>query len=235
MNPSRPSLSTVRLVAWLTRGPATARRLLSLLLGSFVAVLVCAIACGDLLGLTERPDGSTAFDSSISSWVVAHRASGWTTLSHVLSPIGSQAVLIPATGVVAAALLTRRRFALAATLIAGWGGAILLYSLTKYFVHRPRPPSGLWLTDVGRTTSFPSGHATQSLATFVMLAGVIAARRSMPRRLGWVLALVVAAGVGWSRVYLGVHWTTDVLAGWLIATAWVSVVLWLVRLAGGGR
>lgn len=209
-------------------------RLLGLMLGSFAAVLLCAVACGDLLGLAERPDGSTALDSSVTSWLVAHRASGWTTLAHALSALGSQAVLTPATVVVAVALLTRRRFVLAATLIAGWGGALLLYNLTKHFVQRPRPPSDLWLTDVGRTTSFPSGHATQSLATLVMLVAVIAARRSRPRRLGLVVALVLAAGVGWSRAYLGVHWTTDVLAGWLIATAWVSVVVWLARLAGSG-
>jgi membrane-associated phospholipid phosphatase len=233
----------LRLVAWLTRRPATPTQLLSLLLGSFGAVLLCAIACGELLGLAERPDGSTAFDSSITSWWVAHRASGLTGLAHGLSTLGSQWVLIPAAGIVAAALLARRRLALAGLLIAAWGGALLAYNLTKPFVHRPRPPSDIWLTDVGRTTSFPSGHATQSLATFVALALVSAAWLSRPRWPGLLLALVLAAGVGWSRVYLGVHWTTDVFAGWLIATAWVGVVIWLATVAsrtseprpGGGR
>jgi membrane-associated phospholipid phosphatase len=217
--------------AWLTRRPATPTQLLWMLLGSFGAVLLCAIACGEVLGLAERPDGSTAFDSSVTSWWVAHRASGLTSLAHGLSTVGSQWVLIPLVGVVAAALLIRRRFALAALLIAAWGGALLLYNLTKYFVHRSRPPSDIWLTDVGRTTSFPSGHATQSLATFVALAFVGAAWLAKPRWPGLVLAIMLAAGVGWSRVYLGVHWSTDVFAGWLIATAWVGVVMWLARVA----
>ena len=107
------------------------------------------------------------------------------------------------------------------------GGALLLYSLTKYFVHRPRPPSVIWLTDAGRTTSFPSGHATQSLATFVALGVVGTAWVSKARWPALLLPLVLAAGVGWSRVYLGVHWTSDVVAGWLIAAAWITMVLWL--------
>jgi len=194
---------------------------------SFAVILGLAIATGELLELAERPNGSTAFDRSVTSWVVAHRTSALTTLARVLSTLGSQAVLIPAVGLVVAAQLISRRWLLAGLLLAAWGGALLLYNLTKYFVHRPRPPAAIWLTNVGKSTSFPSGHATQSLATFLALALVGAAWLSRARRPGKVCALVLAAGVGWSRVYLGVHWTTDVGAGWLIATAWVVAVVWL--------
>ncbi|HET6869843.1 MAG TPA: phosphatase PAP2 family protein [Solirubrobacteraceae bacterium] len=218
-------------MAWLARWTTTQARLLWVTLGWFAALLLCAILCGELLRLAERPHGSTALDSSITSWMVAHRAQGWTTLAHVLSTLGSQAVLTPLVGVVALALLARRRFVLGGLLIAAWGGAILLYSLTKQVVHRPRPPSAIWLTDVGRSTSFPSGHAVQSLATFVALGLVGALWLSKRRWAGWVPALILAAGVGWSRVYLGVHWTSDVLAGWLIAAAWITIVLWLAGIA----
>ena len=214
-------------MAWLARRTTTFVRLLVVILGWFGVVLVCAIVCGHLLAHSERPNGSTAFDSSITSWVVRHRSAGWTALARGLSTVGSQAVLTPVTAVVVAALLVRRRLVQAGLLIAAWGGAILLYNLTKHFVHRPRPPSAIWLTNVGKTTSFPSGHATQSLATFAALAIVAAAWASRAAWPGRVLALVLAAGVGWSRVYLGVHWTTDVLAGWLIAAAWVAIVVWL--------
>jgi membrane-associated phospholipid phosphatase len=218
-------------VARLARWTTTRARLLWAMLVWFGALLLCAILSGELLGLAERPDGSTAFDSSITSWMVAHRAHGWTTLAHALSTLGSQAVLTPLVGVIAVVLLARRRFVLAGLLIAAWGGAILLYSLTKHFVDRPRPPSDLWLADVGRSTSFPSGHAVQSLATFLALGLVGGAWLSRARWPGRVLAIVLAAGVGWSRVYLGVHWTTDVLAGWLIAAAWIAVVVWLAATA----
>ena len=211
-------------MGWLAAWTTTRTRLISVIVGWFGAVLVCAIVAGELLGLTERPDGSTGFDSSITSWMVAHRTSGWTGLARVLSTLGSQPVLIPLVAAVALALLARRRLVLTGSLIVVWGGAILLYTLTKHVVHRPRPPSDIWLTDVGKSTAFPSGHATQSLATFLALGLVGAAWMSKPAWPGRALALVLAGGVGWSRVYLGVHWTTDVMAGWLIAALWTAII-----------
>lgn len=194
-------------------------------LAGFALILGCAIGAGELLKVVERADGSTSLDSSITAWVVAHRTGGLTTVAHVLSTLGSQAVLLPLTALVTVLLLMRRHLAPSGLLVACWGGALVLYSVTKYFVRRPRPPMDIWLTHVGKTTSFPSGHATQSLATFVALALAGAVWLSGLRRTAVALGIVLAIGVGWSRVYLGVHWTTDVLAGWLIAAAWVTVVV----------
>lgn len=197
-----------------------------LLLVGFAVILACAVAAGELLELVERPDGSTALDSSITTWVVAHRTSGLTTLARALSTVGSQAILVPLTAIVTALLvITRRQFARAILLVACWGGALGLYSLIKLLVHRMRPPMDIWLTNVGKSTSFPSGHATQSMGTYVALALVAVVWLSGVRRAVLVLAVILALGVGCSRVYLGVHWTTDVVAGWLIATAWVATVV----------
>jgi membrane-associated phospholipid phosphatase len=199
--------------------------LLIVLLVGFVVVLGCAIGAGKLLALTERPDGSTALDSSITNWVVAHRTSGLTTLARAFSTVGSQTILLPLTALVTVLLVVKRRdLMLAGLLVACWGGALGLYSLTKLFVQRMRPPMDIWLTNVGKTTSFPSGHATQSMGTFLGLALVGAVWLAGVRRPALVLAVILAIGVGWSRVYLGVHWTTDVFAGWLIAVAWVTLV-----------
>jgi len=204
--------------------------LLTVVLVWFAVVLGCAIAIGELLRLAEHRDGSTSFDQSITSWLVVHRAHGFTTVARWLSTLGSQKVLLPVVGIVAMALVGRRRFGLAGLLIVAWGGAIGLYSLSKYFVGRHRPPADIWLTRAAGT-SFPSGHATQSLCTFLALVFVGAVWLPRARGLGRVLALFLAAGVGWSRVYLGVHWTTDVGSGWLIATAWITIVLWFAGTA----
>jgi undecaprenyl-diphosphatase len=212
------------LESWTT----TPARLLGVLLVLFGVVLGCAILTGELLGLVERPGGSTGLDRSITDWVVAHRADGLTTIAKLLSIVGSQTVLIPMTAIVALLLLRRREFVTAATLVALWGGALGLYSLAKLAVHRPRPPFEIWLTKV-TGTAFPSGHAAQSLATFLALALAGAVWAPRARRGALALAVVLAAGVGWSRVYLGVHWTTDVLAGWLMAAAWIAIVLRLTR------
>jgi undecaprenyl-diphosphatase len=198
---------------------------------AFAVVLGCAVLAGEALKQAETANGSTPLDSSITSWMVAHRDPVLTALARILSAIGSQKVLAPLAGVAAVLLLGRRRMVAALWLAVAWGGAIGLYSLTKHFVLRPRPPAGIRLMTVS-SSSFPSGHATQSLATFAALAALaavaLAAVRSVP---GIVLAIGLAAAVGWSRVYLGVHWSTDVFAGWLIGAAWVSSVLCLSRRA----
>jgi membrane-associated phospholipid phosphatase len=219
-------------VGWLasrTTGPA---RLALVIVAWFGAVLACAVLTGHILRLAERPGGSTSIDASITSWVVAHRTDALTTLARVLSTLGSQAVLLPVTATVAALLIARRRFVPAALLVVAWGGAIGLYNLTKHFVHRHRPPMHIWLTKVSGT-SFPSGHATQSLATFLALALVAAVWLPRARGPGKVLAVLLGAGVGWSRVYLGVHWATDVGAGWLIAAAWIAIAVWMASVARG--
>ena len=191
---------------------------------SFAVVLGATIGAGKLLALAERPDGSTAFDRSVTSWFVDHRASWLTTVARALSTIGSQKVLVPLVAVVAIVLIARRALRPTVLLVVIWAGALELYTLAKYVVGRPRPPMHLWLTSV-TSTAFPSGHATQSLSTFAALALVSAAVfLQSARRPALALAAVVAAGVGWSRVYLGVHWATDVLAGWLAAACWVALV-----------
>jgi membrane-associated phospholipid phosphatase len=190
---------------------------------SFAAVLGATIGAGELLGLAERPDGSTGFDRSITSWSVDHRASWLTTVARALSTIGGQKVLLPLVAVVAIVLIVRGARTPAGLLIVIWAGAIELYSVAKNVVDRPRPPMHLWMTSAS-SAAFPSGHATQSLSTFAALALVAAAVAPIARRPTLALAAVIAAGVGWSRVYLGVHWATDVLAGWLAAACWVALV-----------
>ena len=198
---------------------------------AFGVVLGCAVLAGEALKQAEAPNGSTPFDSSITSWMVAHRDHLLTAVARVLSAIGSQKVIAPVAGIAALVAVGRRRVVPALWLAVAWGGALGLYNLTKHFVMRPRPPADIQLMRVA-ASAFPSGHATQSLATFVALAALVAVVVAHTRAAaGIALALGLAAAVGWSRVYLGVHWSTDVIAGWLIGGAWVSSVLWLWRRA----
>ena len=109
--------------------------------------------------------------------------------------------------------------------------------LLKQAYNRPRPdlvPHASYVY----SASFPSGHSTLSAATYLTLATVIASLE--PQRatkvLIYVLAVLVVMGVGFSRIYLGVHWPSDVLAGWALGSAW-AFVAWiglsrLVRPAG---
>ena len=143
-----------------------------------------------------------------------------TAVSKGLSVVGSQGVLVPVTIVLCAVLLIRRAPRLAAFVAISAAGAIALSNVIKLIVDRPRPPLP-HLVHVA-SSSFPSGHATQTAAILPALAiGVVAfgARRTL------ALAIAVAGSlmIGVSRVLLGVHYPTDVLAGWLLGAAWVAI------------
>lgn len=116
-------------------------------------------------------------------------------------------------------------------------GGMALSEILKALFARPRPDLVAHLVDV-HSTSFPSGHAMLSAMTFLTL-GALLAREQSRRRLKIYLisvAILLTLAVGASRVYLGVHWPTDVLAGWCAGASW-AMGCWLVarRLQDSGR
>jgi undecaprenyl-diphosphatase len=120
---------------------------------------------------------------------------------------------------------------LAVGLVVSVLSATLVSTLLKIAIGRERPDivEHVALTF---TASFPSGHAFLSAVTLLCIAGFVglSARREHITRLCIILAWVMIVLIGVSRVYLGVHWPTDVLAGWCLGVAWSSVaVAWLGR------
>src|SRR5207245_8095386 len=145
---------------------------------------------------------------------VSHRVAWLTAAMKTLTWLGSAAVLVPAVVVVGGILLLRRRdWRPLAALALALGGAVGLYDIVKPAVGRARPPSALWIGHYSGA-AFPSGHATQAVAFYVMLALILSARTSHGRRaLVWSVAAIVALVVGASRVYLWAHWVADVRGG----------------------
>ena len=144
-----------------------------------------------------------------------------------LGGIGVQALFV---ATVVAFLLLQRKAHAALLLLAAVGGALALSLLLKHGYVRPRPdlvPHGSHVM----TSSFPSGHSMLSAATYLTSGALLA--RVVPRRRLKALAILVAAAIGGlvgvSRVYLGVHWPTDVLAGWTLGAAWASLCWLLAR------
>jgi undecaprenyl-diphosphatase len=109
------------------------------------------------------------------------------------------------------------------------GGQVLSSSL-KLFFARPRPDLVLHLTSV-HTASFPSGHAMMTAVTYLTLAALLARMQPQIRLKAYLLLLGLSLTliVGITRVYLGVHWPTDVLAGWTVGTAWAMLCLLTAR------
>lgn len=124
-------------------------------------------------------------------------------------------------------LLQRKRRAMLFVLAAVFGG-MLLSTLLKLLFDRPRPDLVAHGSYV-YTSSFPSGHSMMSAVTYLTLGALMARVQSQRAVKAYLLflAAAVTVGVGVSRVYLGVHWPTDVLAGWTLGTVW-ALVCWLV-------
>lgn len=142
-------------------------------------------------------------------------------------------ILVAVVGVLAF-LIHRKRWhagVLAATVLL----ADISSEFLKHLYGRPRPdlvPHGSYVY----SASFPSGHSTLSAATFLTLAMLISSLE--PNRgtkiMVFVLAFMLVLAIGFSRVYLGVHWPSDVLAGWCLGAAW-ALAAWTVLLRLGGR
>jgi undecaprenyl-diphosphatase len=126
-------------------------------------------------------------------------------------------------------VMTQKRHA-ALLVIAAVGGGMLLSTLLKFGFSRPRPDLVPHAARV-YTASFPSGHAMLSAVTYLTLGALLARVQPQRRVKAFLigLAVVLTVLIGISRVYLGVHWPSDVLAGWCIGAAWASLC-WFVAL-----
>ncbi len=151
-----------------------------------------------------------------------------------ITALGSFAVLGLITFAVIVWLLLLRKAGTAALVAIAVGGGVLISTLMKSGFARARPDL-VPHADVVHTASFPSGHAMSAAVVYLTLA-VLLARTQEHRRLKAYLvgvAIVVTLLVGVSRVYLGVHWPSDVIAGWCVGSAWAllcwAVMLWLQR------
>ncbi len=147
-----------------------------------------------------------------------------------LTALGGTVVLAGATLLSAGFFLMRRQLGSMVYLLAATGGGIVLSSIAKELFDRPRPdlvPHG----SIVLTASFPSGHSMMAAVAYLTLGVLIA--RVLPERRQKVYVLVIVITltilVGISRVYLGVHWPTDVAAGWLAGAAWAMTCVLIAR------
>ena len=150
---------------------------------------------------------------------------GWafpalTAAMRLITMLGSEYFLVPLAAILVWHWERRGERKAAYLLVAGSLSAEVVAQLLKALIHRPRPELFFGLTPT-ETYSFPSGHAFVPVVYFGILAGVLAAGAR------WRAAVVVmAAFLGLSRVYLGYHYPSDVVAGWALAVVWLT--LWAI-------
>ncbi len=185
-----------------------------------------AVAFGVLTHNVVDRSGLTVIDPEVSGWAVTQRNAVLTPLAHFLSAIGGT---LPMTVVATAVtlLLYRAGDRAHATLVAvaGLGAALIVFG-GKRIIGRERPPVVDRLA-VENSLAYPSGH---SVGTFVVI-GIVAVVL-IPRLTGTLAriatgtaAALFVVAVGCSRVYLGVHWPTDVLGAWCVSAAWILFCL----------
>ncbi|MEU4191691.1 phosphatase PAP2 family protein [Kribbella sp. NPDC026611] len=204
--------------------PARPRR--RSLAASAAVVLVGTAGLFGLADAATESDGLAAFDPGLTTRAVAHRTPALTVVAHGLTFLGNTATLVTLS-LIAAAVLFRWSRRAAVVLVIAMIGSSAITSGLKALIGRARPDAAVVLGPLTQTFAFPSGHTLNATVFF----GTIAALTWPMIRVGWLRvavlagAVVLSIGVGLSRVYLGYHWATDVLAGWITALVWLTVVL----------
>jgi undecaprenyl-diphosphatase len=174
---------------------------------------------------SEVLEGDTQhFDQVIREWVHHSASPGMTRTMNAVSLLGYNVLIVElAIALAVFAWLRWRRAAL--WLAVAMAGSLVLDLTLKYIYHRTRPTA--YFGTAPHSYSFPSGHALCSFCFYGVLAGLLSARTKPLawRLLIWFAAAALVIAIGLSRIYLGVHYPSDVVAGYLAATVWVGTVI----------
>ncbi len=141
-----------------------------------------------------------------------------------LTALGSVTALTLFTAIAVLFLAIQRRWTAALTVLCVIGGGQIVSTLVKNLVDRARPDIVTHLA-LEVSPSFPSGHAMMSMITYVTFAALIGwnIKHKAARVFLVSAAVALSLAIGLSRLYVGVHWPTDVLAGWCLGLAWLAI------------
>jgi membrane-associated phospholipid phosphatase len=170
-----------------------------------------------------------AFDETILLWIHQFSTPWLDQVMLAITQLGNPAVVVPLTFIGLSWLLWKRKWPIAAIFALNCVGGAILSTGLKLFFSKPRPQ--LWPQLITETTySFPSGHALGSMVLYGFSSYLLA--QQFPRQRRWIygFATLLIGGIGFSRLYLGVHWPTDVIAGYSVGFLWMSVCIALLRL-----
>lgn len=193
--------------------------------------LVCLAVC---IGLLDEVLESVLADGDVVRWdirtvaqVHAQATPLGTKLFYAITLLGAPPLMGAIVMALAVSLLLRRRRTLAVAMVAAGFGDAALNLLLKHTVHRARPTFGTRFLN-GESFSFPSGHTMGATVVYGMLAYLLVTyvvrspvRRALVALAAWLVVALIAA----SRIYLGVHYPTDVAGGFLAGAAWLTVCI----------
>jgi membrane-associated phospholipid phosphatase len=203
---------------------------MAVLAGIWAGLVGLLIAAGEVV---VHSAAITHLDHHATSVVVSSRTAALNSAMKVVTWLGSWVAILVAAAVIAVLVIARRLPVLAAVLaVFAWAGEAGGVRIGKEVLRRARPPEAIWLVHA-HGWSFPSGHAAAACLAFTVMALCVTAlsRHRAARILGWLIAGLAIAATAFSRVELGVHWTTDVIAGVAFTAIWLTAIVTLL----GGR
>ena len=197
-----------------------------------VLSLLLAVCFGLVARQVDHGGALTEFDTTLGQRLAEHRAAA-PVLRVVLfgfTLLGAYEVLLVLVPVVAVLFWLRRKWLLGTVWLVAGIGSSLINSTLKHSFARPRPPwKDEWVWEANE--SFPSGHSTASVVLVGLLAYMLVI--GCPRWTGRVAiltgALLLILTIGFSRVYLGAHYFSDVVGGYCVGTAWLAVCITAVE------
>jgi undecaprenyl-diphosphatase len=191
-------------------------------------VLGALVALAGTLGFAElvekvREGDTLQFDRKVLAWIGARHTPLLTTFMTEVTPLGTGAVVLMIVGVTAAFLWRTEHKHSARLLLASTAGSILLNNALKLLFDRPRPDVFPWATHAA-SSSFPSGHAMSATVVYGTVAYLLARlqKSHWARALTLFAAVIMILLICLTRLYLGVHYPSDVLGGIIVGLAWAG-------------
>jgi membrane-associated phospholipid phosphatase len=206
--------------------------IVTLVIGIGIAA-VCTWIASEVYDAVREADDVAVLDRPVLDWMMTLRSPGLdTAVTWWTNVAGTIGMPIVALGFLVGFTIQRRAWTPVVLLVAASAGSLLMTVAGKDLIGRARPPLADAVPPYEHSPSFPSGHtlnATVVVGTIVYLLLLRESRR-VTRVWTVVLGAVFVVSIGLSRVYLGHHWLTDVLAAWALGLAWLALVVTAHRL-----
>lgn len=159
----------------------------------------------------------TPWDAILSHIFILSPSDELVSIAKIISKLGSFAVITPLTLILGGWLWLKKRFYEALWAVASMGSCRIVFTILKVIVGRERPVFDEPLTHA-ISYSFPSGHSTNSIAFLLVCYFIFSQKKSI-----LLTTFILTLLIGWTRLALGAHWCSDVLAGWGCGLMWISM------------
>ncbi|MGL4880868.1 MAG: phosphatase PAP2 family protein, partial [Waterburya sp.] len=206
----------------LKRSPS--HSLILLLIGVYLPLQIFII----LLFAVQNHEGALNWELPILYTIHDQTGEKLNILAETLTRLGNFKITTPVIAGMALSFLWFKRWNYSLYTIMTFLGAITISYTGKIIVHRARPHLWELVYQIGSDYSFPSGHAMSSMSFALVL--IILTWNSSWRWLTLIVGSLFVFSIAWTRLYLGVHYPSDILGGWMIAIAWSMVVLLMSKL-----